>query len=370
MNMLRNNRREFLGTTLTAATAAGIAQGGFFSSSTYGRENKKLGVALVGLGSLSTNQIAPGLLNSAHCKLTAIVTGTPEKEKQWADKYGIQPDHIYNYQSFDKIASDDSVDIVYIVLPNNMHAEFTIRAAKAGKHVLCEKPMANSVADCRAMIDACKTADRKLAIGYRCQFEPHHIKSMQIARSKELGAIKMIEAGFGFTIGDPKQWRLRKELAGGGALMDVGIYALQSCRYLLGEEPKMITAQETKTDAVKFAEVDESITWLMQFPSGVLAYCSTSYNFNGLNRFQAFTDKGFIRMDPAFGYSDVRLETSKGKIDLQAQDQFATELDNFAKCILEDQTSKVSGEEGLKDLLAIEAIYKSIATRTTVAVES
>ena len=370
MNMLRNNRREFLGTSLTAGVAAGIAQGGFFSASTHAKENKKLGVALVGLGGLSTNQIAPGLLNASLCKLTALVTGTPEKEKKWADKYGIERDHIYNYQSFDKIASDDSVDIVYIVLPNSMHAEFTIRAAKAGKHVLCEKPMASSAADCRDMIDACKAANRQLAIGYRCQFEPHHVKSMQIARSKELGSIKMIEAGFGFKIGDPKQWRLRKALAGGGALMDVGIYALQSCRYLLGEEPKMITAQETKTDATKFAEVDESITWLMQFPSGVLAYCSTSYNFNGLNRFQAFTDNGFIRMDPAFGYTGARLETSQGKIEFKEQDQFANEMDNFAKCILENQTSKVSGEEGLKDLLAIEAIYKSIETRATVEVES
>jgi predicted dehydrogenase len=180
--------------------------------------------------------------------------------------------------------------------------------------------------------------------------------------------VKMIEAGFGFKIGDPKQWRLNKKLAGGGALMDVGIYALQSCRYLLGEEPTLITAQETKTDAAKFAQVDESITWLMQFPSGVLAYCSTSYNFNGLNRFQAFTENGFIRMDPAFGYSGAKLETSNGKIEFKEQDQFATEMDNFAKCILENKPSQVSGEEGLKDLLAIEAIYKSIETRSTVPV--
>jgi predicted dehydrogenase len=370
MKKLSNNRREFLGTSISAGVAVGLAQGGFFSAPTYASENKKLGFALVGLGNLATNQIAPGLLNSAHCKLTAIVTGTPEKEKKWADKYGISRDHIYNYQSFDKIASDDAIDVVYVVLPNSMHAEYTVRAAKAGKHVLCEKPMANSAADCRDMIAACKSADRKLAIGYRCQYEPHHVKSIELARSKELGALKMIEAGFGFKIGDPTQWRLKKKLAGGGALMDVGIYALQACRCLTGEEPTMIMAQETKTDAAKFAEVDESITWMMKFPSGVLAYCSTSYNFNGLNRFNAYTDNGFIKMDPAYSYTNNRMETSKGKVDLGQKDQFATEMDEFAKCIFENRPSKVSGEEGLKDLIAIEAIYKSIETRSSVTLAS
>lgn len=368
MKSTNANRRDFLSTTVSAGVAAGLAQGGFFSAPTHASENKKLGVAVVGLGSLSTNQIAPGLLKASHCKLTAIVTGTPAKEKIWSDKYGIGRDHIYNYDSFDKIASDDSIDLVYVVLPNSMHAEFTVRAAKAGKHVLCEKPMANSAAECREMIAACKAADRKLAIGYRCQYEPHHLKCMEIARSKELGGIKMIEAGFGFKIGDPTQWRLKKKLAGGGALMDVGVYALQACRYLVGEEPVSIVAQETKTDAVKFAEVDESITWMMKFPSGVMAYCCTSYNFNGLNRFTAYTDNGFIRMDPAYSYNDNRMETNKGKVELPQQDQFATEMDEFAKCILENRPSKVSGEEGLKDLLAVEAIYKSIQTGASVKV--
>jgi predicted dehydrogenase len=362
------SRRDFLNTTVSAGVAAGLAQGGFFSASTFAAENKKLGVALVGLGSLSTNQIAPAFQKSANCKLTAIVTGTPDKEKLWSDKYGIGSGHIYNYNSFDKLASDESVDLVYIVLPNSMHAEYTIRAAKAGKHVLCEKPMANSVADCRDMISACTAANRKLAIGYRCQYEPHHLKCVELARNKELGAIKMIEAGFAFKIGDPKQWRLNKQLAGGGALMDVGVYALQACRYLTGEEPTVITAQETKTDAAKFSQVDESITWLMQFPSGALAYCSTSYNFNGLNRFNAFTENGFVRMDPAFSYAGNKMETSRGKVELDVPDQFATEMDAFAKCILENKPSKVSGEEGLKDLLAVEAIYKSIETRTSVKV--
>ncbi|XZE36763.1 Gfo/Idh/MocA family protein [Pirellulaceae bacterium SH501] len=369
MQRLNANRREFLSTSTSAALAAGIATGGFFSETVRANANRKLGVALVGLGNLSTNQIAPALAKTKHCQLAAIVTGTPAKEKAWSEKYGVKQDHIYNYERFDKIASDDTVDLVYVVLPNSMHHEFTIRAAKAGKHVLCEKPMANTAQECREMIAACRAADRMLAIGYRCQFEPHHLKMMEMAKGKSFGDIRMIEAGFGFKIGDPTQWRLKRELAGGGALMDVGIYALQACRGITGEEPVSITAQETKTDAKKFAEVDESITWLMQFASGTQAYCSTSYNFNGLNRVQAFGSDGYIKLDPAFSYSGIRMETSKEKIDLGQTDHFAAEMDDFAQCILERRPSKVSGEEGLKDLLAIEAIYRSIDQRKTVAVE-
>jgi predicted dehydrogenase len=248
-----------------------------------------------------------------------------------------------------------------------MHAEYTIRAARAGKHVFCEKPMANSSEECRQMIAACTAQNRYLGIGYRCQFEPQHVRCMEMAREKQMGELKVIEAGFGFRIGPSNQWRLRKSLAGGGALMDVGIYALQACRYLTGEEPEAIVAQETKTDADKFAEVDESITWTMRFPSGVLAYCSTSYNFNGLNRFRVYAENGWFGMDPAFSYNDNRLQTSRGSIALPETDQFATELDQFAISIRENRPSRVSGEEGLKDLLAIEAIYRSVPSQTLVA---
>jgi len=374
----QHSRRTFV-KTLSAGLAAGVAVGGFHTEKKAHAEDKKsdseksgnkksLGVALVGLGSLSTNQIAPALQKTSNCHLAAIVTGTPEKEQQWASKYNVAREHIYSYDTFDKVVGDDSVDIVYVVLPNSMHAEYTLRAAKAGKHVFCEKPMANSVADCQRMIDACKLANRQLGIGYRCQFEPHHQRCIEIARSNDLGAMRLIDAGFGFKIGDPKQWRLNKQLAGGGALMDVGIYALQACRYLAGEEPISITAQETKTDAIKFAQVDESITWTMKFPSGVIAQCSTSYNFNGLNRFKAFSDNGYIQLDPAFGYSDIQGESSQGPIKFEQVDHFQLELDDFASCILENKQSRVSGEEGLKDLKVIEAIYESIRIGKTVTI--
>ncbi len=351
------NRRRFLSTGFLASTATLLP-----SLTRADHHEKKLGYALVGLGGLSTNQIAPALQITKHCRLAGVVTGTPAKEKVWAEKYGIPEKNIYNYQNYDEIADNPDIDVIYVVLPNSMHAEYTIRAAKAGKHVLCEKPMANSVKDCEEMIAACREAKRKLAIGYRCHFEPHNLECMRLAKEKTFGDLKMIDAGFGFKIGNPDQWRLKHDLAGGGALMDVGIYALQACRYLTGEEPNMISATETKTDPVKFKEVDETIVWSMTFPSGVIAHCSTTYNFRGVNRYKALASDGWFGLEPAYSYGGIKGATSKGEIKFDQIDQFAAEMDDFALCIKEDRESRVAGEEGLRDLRAIEAIYESIET--------
>lgn len=364
------DRRGFIQKAGTLAAGAVVAgETGLWAPRVQSQEKKKLGYALVGLGGLSTNQIAPGLEKTEHSYLAGIVSGTPSKIEKWKAKYNLPARNCYNYENYDQIATNPDIDVVYVVLPNGMHPEYTIRGAKAGKHVLCEKPMANSASDCQAMINACKDAGKKLAIGYRCQFEPNNVECMRLAREKVFGDLKMIDAGFGFRIGNPDQWRLKADLAGGGALMDVGIYALQACRFLAGEEPVEISAQETKTDPVKFAEVDESIVWTMKFPSGVLAYCSTTYNFSGINRFSAHCDKGWFSLDPAYSYGGIKGRTSKGDvIEKPVIDQFANEMDHFSKCILEGRESQVSGEEGLRDLKAIEAIYRSIRTGRTVKV--
>lgn len=330
------------------------------------QEQKKLGFALVGLGSLSTNQIAPALQKTKLCRLAAIVTGTPAKEKIWADKYKIPQKNIYTYDTFDQIANNPDIDVVYVVLPNAMHGEFTIRAAKAGKHVLCEKPMEVSAEKCQAMIDACKAAKVKLAIGYRCQFTPHHLAIIEMSRKKVFDAVKLIEASFGFRMGDPHQWRLKHSLAGGGALMDVGIYALQAARYVAGEEPIEISATETKTDPVKFKEVDESIAWSMRFPSGVMANCATTYLVGGMNRVWAGAESGWFQLDPAYSYGGLKGRTSKAELDLPQVDHFATEMDDFADCILNGRTSKVPGEEGLRDVKIMTAIYQSIREGKTI----
>ena len=246
-----------------------------------------------------------------------------------------------------------------------MHAEYTIRAAKAGKHVFCEKPMANSSEDCRKMINACRDAGKKLGIGYRCQFEPHHLECMKLAAEKTFGELKHITAGFGFKIGNPKQWRLNKELAGGGPLMDVGVYALQACRYLTGGEPESVSAMEIKTDPVKFAEVEETLDWSMQI-GNVSCSCQTSYAYNGINSFHAYCTKGQFGLSPAYSYKGIKGTSSKGPIEFPQADHFQLELDDFAQCVKNDTATKVPGEEGLRDLLVVEAIYKSAATGETV----
>jgi predicted dehydrogenase len=207
----------------------------------------------------------------------------------------------------------------------------------------------------------------KLAVAYRCQFESHHLECIRLAREKEFGDVKVIEAAFGFTIGDPTQWRLKKSLAGGGAIMDVGVYALQAARYISGEEPVSVSAFETKTDPVKFAEVDESIMWHLKFPSGVLANCTSTYNARGTNHFRAYCDGGSFWMSPAYSYSGLQAGSSRGPIEFPHRDHFLVEMDDFARCILEDRESIVPGEEGLRDLVIVEAVNESIRTGRTVS---
>src|SRR6266436_962246 len=198
---------------------------------------KKLGWAIVGLGSLSINQILPAFARCEKSKVVALVSGHPDKANKLALRYGVNPKNIYNYQNYDTIKDNPEVDVIYIVLPNSMHAEYTIRGHQAGKHVLSEKPMANTPADCQAMIDAARKASRKLMVAYRCRYEPFNQEMIRMAREQELGPVKVILADHGFSIGDPTQWRLKKALAGGGSMMDIGIYSLQSARYVTGEEP-------------------------------------------------------------------------------------------------------------------------------------
>ena len=350
-------RRQFIKTSAIATT---LAATGYHSSSANDHHTQNF--ALVGLGSLSTNQLAPALQKTKHAKLKGIVTGTPAKEEKWAKQYGIERRNIYNYENFDRLIDNDQIDVIYIVLPNGMHHEYTIRAAEAGKHVLCEKPMAVNSKECREMIAACDQHDGKLAIGYRCQFEPNNRHCIDLVQNKTFGSLNQIEAGFGFRIGDPNQWRLKMDLAGGGALMDVGIYALQACRYLTGQEPVSVMAQEVKTDPQKFAEVDETITWTMKMPNGVSCLCSTTYAYNGVRHFKAYCENGWFGLDPAFGYGGIRGESSNGKIHEPEIDQFAAEMDGFCDVISNQANNRVPGEEGLRDLLAIEAIYKSIET--------
>lgn len=357
-------------------TGAGIAAAALLAPHVRAEEpedGKKLGFCFVGIGNLCMNQLLPEIHHCERARPVALVSGHPDKAQKQAEKHGIDPKRIYNYENFDSIKDNPEIDVVYIVLPNGMHAEYTIRAAKAGKHVLCEKPMANSSDDCRKMIVACKEAGRLLQIGYRLHFEPNNQALIEAIKSGTCGALKLIENGAGFGIGDPSQWRLKRALSGGGCLMDIGVYALNAARYMSGEEPMEVRAMThaTKQDP-RFQEVEEHCNFELKFPSGVLASCASSYG-TGLNRYTAHCTRGWAELDPALSYHGNKFAVSRGhgleRPNIPDIFQFAAEMDAFCESIMNNQPSRAPGEEGLKDLIAIEAIYKAAESGQSVRIE-
>jgi predicted dehydrogenase len=355
---MKLTRRELGGVALGAAAQLGQAQ------------ERKIGFAMVGLGRISMQHLAPSLKTSTKAKVTALVSGHRDKAEKMAAEYGIPSTHIYSYENFDSIAGNKDIDAVYIALPNSMHAEYTIRAAKAGKHVLCEKPMATSVADAEAMIAACKRADRKLLIAYRCQYEPTNLRAIELIRSGRLGKIQAIESANGFNI-QKGEWRLNMKLAGGGPLMDVGVYSLNACRYLTGEEPGGIAANWSVIDKDgRFNEVEENLAWTMKFPSGIVASCNTTYGCNMPGFYRVHGSKGWMHVEPAFAYQGLRLTANiQGEPPIEEANpekdpaQFTREADHLADCIASGREPKTPGEEGLRDMKYMAEIYKSCGRR-------
>ena len=369
-----SSRRDFLRMTAIAAAGLPLARplipsiAHRVTPTTVGQE-RKLGFALVGLGNLSTHQLAPALQKTKYCRLAGIVTGTPIKAATWKDRYGIPDRSIYSYDTMERMADNRDIDVVHIVTPNALHARDTIKAARAGKHVLCEKPMEVSTEKCQQMIDEVKKAGRQLAIGYRCRFEPHHLAMLRVAKEKESGDVRLIEAAYGFAIGDPTQWRLNRALAGGGPLMDVGIYAVQFAEMLAEQYPVAVTGMTPiKSDPVKSKDVEESMTFELKFANGISASCTTTYKVNGLDRATAYAERGSFGLTPAFDYYGIKGWRSDGKpLDAPQVDQFATEMDNFAECIINNRPTSVAGEMGLRDVRTMMALYESARTGRTVA---
>ena len=332
-----------------------------------GFQDKKLGIALVGLGQYSEKQLAPALQKTLNCKLTAIVTGTPEKVAPWKEKYKIPDKNVYHYQNFDSIRDNPDVDIVYVVLPNSLHAEYTIRAAKAGKHVICEKPMATSVKDCEAMIQACKQAGKMLSIGYRLHFEPHNLTVMEFGKKKTYGNVKKVVAIDSQEM-EKGVWRLDRERAGGGPLMDLGIYCVQGAIYAAGANPIRVSAKEgPKTDVEKFAEVEQTIDFQLEFPGSVIANCLTSYAESG-NLLRVEAEKGQYELEPAFGYEGIKGKTPQGSMGLENVNQQALQMDDFASCIINKKPTRVPGEMGLRDVKILMAIYEAARNGRPVAI--
>ncbi len=314
---------------------------------------------MVGCGRYAAKQLAPALLETEKCHLTAIVTGNPETAAAWQREYDIPEGNVYDYDSFDQIADNDEIDIVYIVLPNHLHAEYTIRAAHAGKHVITEKPMAVTVRDCEAMIEACDRNGVKLAVGYRLHYDPYHQEMMRLGQEQVFGPVTIVEAGYGFTYRRTAAWRFQEEKAGGGALYDVGIYAIQGARYVTGEEPVRVRAQAYNTRPDIFREIYETILWDMEFPSGAVSTHTTTYT-GLIDRLYLMAPDGWAELNPAYRYGGLVGRTSQGPMQFPQVNQQALQMDDFAECILGNRESRVSGEEGLRDLRVIEAIYRSI----------
>ena len=352
-------RREF-------SRLAGTALASQFMPALHAQtpQDHTIGYAMVGLGRISMGHFMPGLKDAQQSRLTGLVSGHRDKAEKNAAEYGVPSTGIYSYDNFDSIRDNKTIDAVYIALPNSMHAEYAIRAAKAGKHVLCEKPMATTVDDCKAMIEACRSANVKLMIAYRCQLEPSNLRAIGLIRDGSLGQIGAIESANGFNIGP--DWRLNKKLAGGGPLMDMGVYSLNACRYLTGEEPQLLSAYSSVIDKDgRFNEVEEHVGWTMKFPSGIVASCNTSYGSSMDGYYRVHGAKGALDLETAFAYQGQHLTASfRGGAKLDepstAKDpsQFTRQADYFAGCILHNTEPKMDGQEGLKDIQYVAQIYK------------
>lgn len=362
-DMKEISRREF-STKLASGLGALALAGRMPAACGFGYQGgarESLGVALVGLGSYSTYQLAPALQDTEFCHLAGIVSGTPSKQHRWAMQYNIPDENIYNYETFDRIAENPDIDVVYVVLPNSMHAEFSIRAAKAGKHVICEKPMAISVEECEAIIQACREANVKLGIGYRLQSEPYTREVKRLVAEKTFGDVRYVSADAAYiSSGNPEQWRLNIALSGGGALVNMGVYSIQSVIYGSGKNPVSVRAQEFSTRPEYFRQTDETVTAQFEFPGGTVGQIMTSHNAQA-NRLFASCDTGWFELQPANNYGPLQGRTSAGALQFPHESQQKLQMDDFARHILHGTPNRAPGEMGKRDMIIVEAIYRSIA---------
>jgi len=367
--MKNSSRRKFLQTMGVATLSLPFVPTyskpiGNVSFHTDPYDGPVLRVAIMGLGSYGT-RVAEAMRSSTKAKLVGVISGTPSKIKDWQQKYDIPAKNCYNYENFDKIKNNPDIDAVYIITPNSLHHPQCIRVAKAGKHVISEKPMGLNAKEGQEMVDACKKAGVHLLVGYRMHFEANTLEIIRMRNAGDFGKVLFFQGLSGFRIGDPTQWRLNKELAGGGSMMDIGIYSVNGARYMVGEDPVWVTAQETKTDHEKFKEgVDETITFQFGFPGGATASCLSTYSMNNLDKFFLNGTKGFAEMQPSTGYGPIKARTNKGELQFEHITHQTVQMDEMADIILNGKkpTVPVNGEEGLKDLKIVDAIYLAVKT--------
>jgi len=360
------SRRDFLEKLAVSAVSLPILYSptGLFAACEEPYNGPILRVAIMGLGSYGS-RVAKAMVACKRAKLVGVISGTSSKITKWRSEYNIPEKNCYNYENFDGIKDNPDIDAVYIITPNGLHCEQAIRVAKARKHVICEKPMGVNAKEGQEMVDACKASDVKLLIGYRMHFEPKTVEVIRMRKAGEFGQPKFFQGQSGFVIGNPNQWRLNKELSGGGAMMDIGIYSINGARYMLGEEPIWVTAQETKTDPVKFKEgIDETIQFQMGFPKGAVASCLSTYAMRHLDRFFMTGDDGWVEMKPSTGYGPIKGRTHKGELTQPHITHQTLQMDGMAQLIFEglEPIVPVDGEEGVKDMKIIDAIFLAAKT--------
>lgn len=325
-------------------------------------KKNSLGVALLGLGNYSRGQLAPALQLTEHCHLSAIITGTPSKVPIWQERYDIPDTHVYSYNDMDDIANNPDVDVIYIVVPTGLHAEYAIRAANLGKHVWCEKPMAMNTAECQAIIDACTKNKVKLSIGYRMLHEANTQTLISYLHSKPYGNITSVSAAAGYRGGGGTGWRHQKHM-GGGALYDMGVYTVNGIRYATGANAtKVLEAKHIINRPKLFAEVDETTEYTLELDNGLIAKGWTSVG-ESRNQLRVNCDDGWYELSPMQSYNGVGGRTSDGTLlDVYVPNQQARQMDDDALAILNNTDVIAPGIEGLKDIHIINGIFESART--------
>jgi len=319
---------------------------------------RRLGVALLGLGDYATNQLGPALKQTKNAYLAGIVTGSPEKIGPWQDEYGVPDGNVYNYETLDEIADNKEIDIVYVVTPTGVHKEYAVRAAKAGKHVICEKPMAPTVADCTEMINAAREAGVTLHIGYRLHWDPYHLHLMEVMKEKRFGDWRLIDAANAGMMRDftaHRKWRIEKELSVAGAVYDLGVYTVQAQMYTAGLHPVRVTAKHSTERSEIFVEVPETYEWTLEFPDGRKATGMSSYGRSG-NFIRAEVEKGIVELEPSSGYTGQAGRTPDGPMEFEQVPQQVLQIDGQAEAIMKGEASRVPGEMGRRDIRILQGI--------------
>jgi predicted dehydrogenase len=328
--------------------------------------SRKVRYAVVGQGYISQIAVLPAFEHARrNSELTALVSDDSEKLRKLGKKYGVG--RLFSYEQYDQCL--DEVDAVYIALPNSMHREYTEAAARAGVHVLCEKPMAVTEEDCQAMIDAAREAKVKLMIAYRLHFEATNLSVVEMVRSSKIGEPRLFSSVFTMQV-EEDNIRLRKD-TGGGTLYDIGIYCINAARYLFRDEPVEVFAFSARGSDPRFTEVDEMTSASMRFPGDRLASFTTSFGASDVSAYQIVGTKGDVRVDPAYDYAEeLKITTSIGgkkrERTFSRRDQFAPELLHFSDCVLTGRDPQPGGREGLADVRIIRALYESAASERPV----